>query len=370
MIRQARRVVIKLGSSLLIDPDNRSLRREWLRRLIDDIHPMLQDGVHVLIVSSGAIGVGCRSLDLRRSELSLAQKQAVAGVGQVRLLQTYEDLFQAHGKSCAQVLLTLEDTEQRQRYLNARTAIEAMLELGVIPIINENDTVATSEIRYGDNDRLAARVAQMMSADVLIIFSDIDGLYDADPRLNDTATLLPRVETITRAMRAAAGDSGSIDGSGGMRTKLEAADIAQTAGCQLLLANGLHAHAFQRLLDGAPCTHFVAQETPRQQRKVWIASSLNVKGTIIVDAGAASALRDGGSLLAIGVRDVRGDFSRGDTVRVSIESGQEIARGLSAYSNKEVASIQGHHSASLTEALGYDGPAEVIHRDNLVMHTQ
>lgn len=363
----AKRIVIKLGSSLLIDQDTGEFRTDWLSSLVDDVVALKRNGAQVLLVSSGAIALGCQRLQQPRRGLRLAEKQAMAAVGQVALARAYEQLFEVHDLKSAQVLLTLHDTEQRQRYLNARTALDEMLALDLVPVINENDTVATSEIRYGDNDRLAARVAQMVSAEVLVLLSDVEGYFDKDPRHHPEAKLVPEIHHISQAMRDAAGGEGSDVGTGGMRTKLDAASIAQGSGCHMLLASGQSAHPLQRLIDHGACTYFVANTSPATQRKQWILNHLNRAGEVHIDAGAQEALMAGGSLLPVGVIDVKGAFARGDAVSVFGESGQEIARGLCAYSSDEAVLIKGLHSGKLAECLGYFGPVELIHRDNLVM---
>jgi len=366
---QARRVVVKVGSSLLIDPQSGALNRAWLQSLAGEFVQMLARGQQVLLVSSGAIGLGRAYLDMDASHNRLQEHQAAAAAGQVLLAHGYQELMGAHGVKVAQVLLTLEDTENRRRYLNARSTLETLLSIGVLPVINENDTVATQEIRYGDNDRLAARVAEMVSADCLVLLSDVDGLYDVDPTTHSTATLIPEVREITAEIEAVAGSARTAYGSGGMATKVAAARICMSAGCATVVAGGQHAAPLQRIAEGADCTCFLPASTPLAARKQWIAGTLTPHGQLQIDAGAEQALRAGSSLLPVGVREVAGSFARGDAVEVVVE-GRSIARGLVGYDSDEARRIIGHKSGDIEAELGYQRRNEIIHRDDLVLLEQ
>jgi glutamate 5-kinase len=363
-LAEARRVVVKVGSALLVDPQSGRLNRAWLEALVEDLR---RRGQQVILVSSGAIALGRRHLNLPAGPLGLEQKQAAAAVGQIRLAHAYKELLEDDSITVAQVLLTLQDSEQRRRYLNARATLNTLLELGAIPVINENDTVATSEIRYGDNDRLAARVAQMASADCLVLLSDVDGLYTADPNVDPDAQFLPEVAEITPAIEAMAGSSASDVGSGGMATKIAAARIAVAAGCHLCIAAGHHRNPLRRIENGARCTWFLPHATPVAARKQWIAGSLKPAGQIQIDAGAALALTRGRSLLPAGVTGATGRFERGDAVQVIGADGEVLARGLAAYSCEDVLRIMGRRSSDIEALVGYRGRDEIIHRDDLVL---
>lgn len=366
-LKGARRVVVKVGSALLVDQQTGRLNRAWLESLVEDLRRLRRRGQQVILVSSGAIALGRRQLRLPDGVLPLEQKQAAAAVGQIRLAHAYKELLEDDDITVAQVLLTLQDSEQRRRYLNARATLNALLELGAIPVINENDTVATSEIRYGDNDRLAARVAQMTSADCLVLLSDVDGLYSADPNRDPTAELLPEVRSITPQIEAMAGGSASADGSGGMATKIAAARIAVAAGCHMCIAPGQHRHPLKRIEAGARCTWFVPAATPIAARKQWIIGVLKPAGTLRIDAGAVAALRRGRSLLPAGVVAASGNFERGDAVNVANADGETLARGLSAYSAADLLRIMGRRSGEIEQLLGYRGRDEIVHRDDLVL---
>jgi glutamate 5-kinase len=363
----ARRVVIKVGSALLVEKSTGNVNRDWLAALADDIAAMRARRQEVVLVSSGAIALGRRELGLTKRKPRLEEKQAAAAVGQIRLAHAWKEALEERGFTVAQVLLTLGDTEERRRYLNARNTLTTLLRLGAIPVINENDTVATAEIRYGDNDRLGARVAQMVSADCLVLLSDVDGLYTADPTRDETAQFIPEVPRITPEIEAVAGGSASDVGSGGMATKVLAAKIAVAAGCHLCIAAGREAHPLRRIESGARCTWFVADASPVTVRKQWIAGMLKPAGELVVDAGAARALREGRSLLPAGVTQVRGRFDRGDAVAVLDAGGVEIARGLAAYSSADAECIRGRRSSDLEKLLGFRGRDEMIHRDDLVL---
>jgi glutamate 5-kinase len=363
----ARRVVIKVGSALLVEKSTGSVNRDWLEALADDIAAVRARGQEVVLVSSGAIALGRRELGLAKRKPKLEEKQAAAAVGQIRLAHAWKEVLERRGFTVAQVLLTLGDTEERRRYLNARNTLTTLLRLGAIPVINENDTVATAEIRYGDNDRLGARVAQMVSADCLVLLSDVDGLYTADPTRDETAQFIPEVPRITPEIESMAGGSASDVGSGGMATKVLAAKIAVAAGCHMCIAAGREVHPLRRIESGARCTWFVADASPVTVRKQWIAGMLKPSGELVVDAGAARALRDGSSLLPAGVTEVKGRFDRGDAVIVLDTDGVEIARGLAAYSSTDAERIRGRRSSELEALLGFRGRDEMIHRDDLVL---
>jgi glutamate 5-kinase len=364
---EARRVIVKVGSSLLVDNEKGRLNRGWLESFAADIARLRKRGQEVVLVSSGAIALGRRHLGLTQGKLKLEESQAAAAVGQIRLAHAYKELLEAHDITVAQILLTLGDTEQRRRYLNARGTINTLLSLGAVPVINENDTVATAEIRYGDNDRLAARVAQMTAADCLVLLSDIDGLYTANPNENPAAEFLARVLDITPAIEAMAGGASSAFGTGGMQTKIAAAKIAVGAGCHLCIAKGAHQHPLKRIEEGARCTWFLPSSTPSAARKQWIAGTLRPAGAISVDEGAVRALMQGKSLLPAGVTRAVGRFDRGDTVSIFGPDGVEVARGICAYSDGDAARILGRKSAEIEMLLGFRGRDEIVHRDDLVL---
>ena len=364
---RARRLVVKVGSALLVGGDSGRLNRAWLETLVEDLARLRKRGQQLILVSSGAIALGRRRLGLRPGTLRLEESQAAAAVGQIRLAHAYKELLEEHGVTVAQVLLTLEDSERRRRYLNARATLEALLTLGALPVINENDTVATAEIRYGDNDRLAARVAQMVGADCLVLLSDVEGLHSADPNKDPHARILPEVSQITPEIEAMAGGSASQVGSGGMAAKILAAKIAMAAGCHMCIAAGHHRHPLRRLEEGAECTWFVPSATPLAARKQWIAGTLRPAGAITIDAGALRALLEGKSLLPAGVTGARGRFERGDTVSVLTPAGAEVARGIVAYSDGDAARIMGRKSSEIEQLLGFRGRDEMIHRDDLVL---
>jgi glutamate 5-kinase len=363
----ARRVVVKIGSALVVEEKTAAPRAGWLASVAADVAALRARGTEVILVSSGAIALARRALGLTRKKLKLEEKQAAAAVGQIRLAGAWADALAAQGLAAAQLLLTLEDSEDRRRYLNARATLGTLLELGCIPVINENDTVATAEIRFGDNDRLAARVAEMTGADALILLSDIDGLYTADPRKDPGAAHLAVVERITDEIMAMGGDPPPGYSSGGMRTKLIAARIATGAGCAMAIALGQRDHPLRAIEDGARCTWFLASPEGRSSRKRWIAGSLAPLGSLVVDAGAARALARGSSLLPAGVRAVEGSFHRGDPVSVRDETGREVARGLAAYDMEDARRIAGHRSEALEDILGWRGRDEIVHRDDLVL---
>ncbi|CAO3447498.1 glutamate 5-kinase [Azospirillum largimobile] len=369
---ESRRLVVKIGSALLVDGETRQIRRDWLDALADDVAACRKRGQEVVIVTSGAVACGREHLGLVGRALKLEEKQAAAATGQIRLAHAYQETLARHDVTVAQVLVTLEDTEERRRHLNARNTIDTLLKLGAVPVINENDTVATAEIRFGDNDRLAARVAQMVSADTLVLLSDIDGLYTADPRKDPDARHIPTVRELTPEIEGMAGEPPPGYSSGGMVTKIAAARVALSAGCRMVIAKGKRMNPLaaleQRPEDGgALCTWFLPSAEPTSARKAWIAGHVNATGVLVVDDGAMRALSHGASLLPAGVSAVQGEFDRGDVVIVRTQDGREVARGLVAYSADDARKILRHKSTEIPEILGYQGRDEMIHRDDLVV---
>ncbi|HLH97728.1 MAG TPA: glutamate 5-kinase [Xanthobacteraceae bacterium] len=362
-----RRIVVKVGSSLLVDAAAGRVKHEWLASLAADIAALHREKRDLLVVSSGAIALGRSLLRLPTGLLRLEDSQAAAAVGQIALARTWAEVLSRHNITAGQVLVTLQDTEERRRYLNARSTIERLLEWRAVPVINENDTVATNEIRYGDNDRLAARVATMASADLLVLLSDIDGLYDSPPGENRQAKLIPLVAQITPEIEAMAGAAGSELSRGGMQTKIEAGKIATRAGTHMVIASGRVPHALDAIERGAACTWFLTAANPVTARKKWISGSLEPKGTLSIDAGAVAALRRGKSLLPAGVLRVDGQFARGDAVIIRGPDGEEIGRGLVAYDADDASRIKGRSSADILLILGYVGRTEMVHRDHLVV---
>lgn len=363
----ARRLVVKIGSALLTDAATGQLKRDWLASLLDDVAALVTDGREVVLVSSGAIALGRYALRLPRGRLELEQSQAAAAVGQISLAHAYQELAQARGLTAAQILLTLGDTEERRRYLNARHTIQTLLALQALPVVNENDTVATNEIRYGDNDRLSARVASMVSADCLILLSDVDGLYTAPPATSRDARHIPIVREITTEIESMAGDVGTELSRGGMKTKIEAAKIAQSSGAHMLISSGKIMHPLRAIAEGAPCTWFLAHSDPVTAKKRWIAGRLEPRGVITIDAGAERALASGKSLLPAGVTGAEGNFDRGDAVIIRAADGRELGRGLIAYARAEAQLIIGKQTRELEQILGYAGRDELIHRDDMVV---
>lgn len=365
-LNDAKRIVIKIGSALLID--NWKLRTDWLKSVAADIKTLSEAGKDVFIVSSGAVAMGLRAIGLENRSGKLEDAQAAAAVGQIKLAQAYQDLFAAHDLTIAQILLTLDDLEDRPKYLNARNTVETLSDHKIIPVINENDTVATGEIRFGDNDRLAARVAQMAGADLLILLSDIDGLYTSDPRIDESAAIIPVVETIDAAVEASAGPpSKGTPGSGGMITKVQAAKIATSAGCSMVIMNGNTDSPITRLKNGETCSLFPSRKDPLALRKQWISGLMAPKGKIVIDAGAAKALAGGASLLPAGVTEVSGAFGRGDLVVCETKSGVAVAQGLVAYDVEDVGKVRGAKTSDVEAILGYAGRGALIHRDDLVL---
>ncbi len=362
----AKRLVIKIGSALLVDRDTGALKTDWLKGLAEDVADAKGRGQDVILVSSGSIALGRGALNLPPAALPLEQSQAAAAVGQIRLARAYEEELAPHGITAAQVLVTLEDSQDRRRYLNSRATLEQLLSLGAVPIVNENDTIATDEIRYGDNDRLAAQVAVTVGADLVVLLSDVDGLYSANPAEDPNATRFDVVNHITPQMEAAAGDAGSGLSKGGMKTKLLAARISMAGGAHLVITHGAQNRPLSALDAGANATWFTAQDDPKAARKRWIAA-MKPTGTLTLDTGAASALRSGKSLLPAGVSAVSGTFGRGDPVLLVDETGQTIAHGLTRYSSYEAQKIKGQRSSEIEALLGYPGRAALVHRDDMVL---
>ena len=366
-IAEAKRIVVKIGSVLLVDDNSGTLHNAWLNSLGKDVAALRDRGHEVILVSSGAIALGRRYLGLKTGELKLEEKQAAAAVGMVRLAQSYQETLNKFDLSVAQILLTLDDSENRRRYLNARSTIMTLLRVGVVPLINENDTIATDEIRFGDNDRLAARVASMVSADLLILLSNINGLYTADPAQHKAAKLVPTVTEITHEIEAMASNTVTSDSSGGMPTKLAAAKQCLGAGCRMIICEGRGMFPLKSLENGGDCTWFIPSGNPQTARKRWISGSLQSLGSVIVDDGAVAALERGRSLLPAGILRIEGTFQRGDAITIMKRDGSEFGRGLIAYSSEDATQIIGHKTGEIEDLLGYRGRDEIIHRDDLVI---
>ena len=362
----AKRLIVKIGSALLVQSQTGALRFDWLKGLAEDVAAAKEQGQDVVIVSSGSIALGRRVLDLPSGDLSLEQSQAAAAVGQIRLARAYEEALAPHGLTTAQVLVTLEDSENRRRYLNTRATLGTLLSMGVVPIVNENDTVATDEIRFGDNDRLAAQVAVMAGADLLVLLSDVDGLYSANPLNHPEAEHFAEITRITPAIEAMGGESLNASAKGGMRTKIMAAKTAVAAGCALVIMKGDVRRPLEALKNGAKHTLFLANGDPQAARKSWI-SAMKPKGYVRIDAGAVAALSKGKSLLPAGVADLGGAFSRGDPVAIETLDGQMLGTGLIAYEAAEALQIRGRHSKDIPALLGYPGRAALIHRDDMAL---
>ncbi|MBE1236364.1 glutamate 5-kinase [Phaeovibrio sulfidiphilus] len=366
---RAKRIVVKVGSALLVDDRDSVIRRAWLDALVQDLMALKNAGREILIVSSGAVAVGRRlAPNFPAGRVRLHEKQALAAVGQVCIANAWQEAFRQHGVSAGQLLLTLDDSENRRRYLNARSCIETLVGYGAVPVINENDTITTQEIRFGDNDRLAARVAQMASADVLVLLSDIDGLYTSDPSKDPDAVFVPEVRHITHEIAAMAGEPTTAHGTGGMVTKLIAARLCMEAGCAMVIARGSPLNPLARLGDGARCTWFLPRSEPHSTRKAWISGSLGAEGRLHLDEGAVGALRRGRSLLPAGVRSVEGDFQRGAAVEIVAPDGRILGKGLIAYPSDEARLLAGHRTADIESLVGYRGKDELIHRDDMALN--
>jgi len=358
-------IVIKIGSSLLID-DNKKIRKKWLSEFAKDIRELIKQNKKVIIVSSGAIAMGCKKLNLNKKNLKLDKSQAIASIGQIELMNLFSETFNRSKINISQILLTLEDTEQRRRALNAKRTFGNLFQLNFVPIVNENDSIATSEIKYGDNDRLASRVAQISGADSLILLSDVNGLYTQNPKIYKNAKLLKEIKNIDKNIEKIATKSISAHGTGGMKTKIDAAKICQLSGCQMAIANGLLIRPIKKIIDENNCTWFLPKISKLDARKKWIISSVSPKGELIIDDGARQALSNGKSLLAAGIKKVFGKFKKGDHIKVLDKQNYECARGLSSFSSDEILKIMGHHSREIEKLLGYVAKSEVIHKDDMV----
>ncbi len=358
-------IVIKIGSSLLID-ENKKIRKKWLSEFSKDIQKLLNQNKKVIIVSSGAIAMGCKKLNIIKKNLKLDKSQAVASIGQIELMNLLSDTFVKLKINISQILLTLEDTEQRRRALNAKRTFDNLFQLGFVPIVNENDSIATSEIKYGDNDRLASRVAQISGADSLILLSDVNGLYNKNPKIYKDAKLIKIIKYINKDIEKIATKSISEHGTGGMKTKIDAAKICQLSGCKMVIANGLSLRPIKNIIDNGNCTWFIPKISKLDARKKWIISSVSPKGELVIDDGAKHALSNGKSLLAAGIKKIHGKFKKGDHIKILDKQNNECARGLSSFSSEEISIIMGHHSKEIEKLLGYISKSEVVHKDDMV----
>ena len=365
LLKKSKIIVIKIGSSLLVDK-NKKIRKKWLSAFAEDVQKLKSSNQKVIIVSSGAIALGCIKMNYNKKNLKLDKSQAVASIGQIELMNLFSKIFLNHKLNISQILLTLEDTEERRRSLNAKRTFENLFELGFIPIVNENDTIATTEIKYGDNDRLASRVAQITNADTLILLSDVDGLYDKNPKLFKNAKLIKKVENLNQDLKNINFKGNNEFGSGGMNTKIEAAKICQLSGCNMIIANGLYSNPIDKIIKKNNCTLFISKTSKLDARKKWIISSVSPKGELIIDDGAKKALTNGKSLLAAGIKNVIGKFKKGDHIKILDKSKNECARGLSSFSSDEIHKILGHHSKEIEKILGYISKSEVVHKDDMV----
>ena len=364
-LKDSKIIVIKIGSSLLID-DNKKIRKKWLSEFSKDIQELLKQNKKIVIVSSGAIAMGCKKLNLSKKKLKLDKSQAVASIGQIELMNLFSETFLKFKINISQILLTLEDTEQRRRALNAKRTFDNLFQLGFVPIVNENDSIATSEIKYGDNDRLASRVAQISGADSLILLSDVDGLYTQNPKIYKNAKLLKVIKDIDQDIEKIATKSIGEHGTGGMKTKIDAAKICQLSGCKMAIANGLSLRPIKKIINDNNCTWFLPKISKLDARKKWIISSVSPRGELIIDDGAKQALTNGKSLLAAGIKKVSGKFKKGDHIKILDKKNNECARGLSSFSSEEILKIMGHHSKEIEKLLGYISKSEVVHKDDMV----
>ena len=364
-LKKSKTIVIKIGSSIIIDK-NRKIRKKWLFEFAKDIKDLLKKKKNIILVSSGAIALGCKKLNLSKQNIKIDKSQAVASIGQIELMNLFNKIFSSKKINLSQILLTLEDTEQRRRAINAKRTFENLFELGFVPVVNENDSIATTEIKYGDNDRLASRVAQISSADCLVLLSDVDGLYTQNPKLFKNSQLIKEIKNIDLDVEKIATKSISEHGTGGMKTKIEAAKICQLSGCMMAIANGLSERPIKKIIEKNKCTWFLPKVSKLDARKKWIIGSVSPKGELVVDDGAINALKKGKSLLAAGIKKVNGKFSKGDHIKILNKSLQECARGLSSFTSDEIVKIMGQHSNKITELLGYISKAEVVHKDDMV----
>ena len=364
-LNKSKIIVIKIGSSLLID-ENKKIRKAWLSEFAKDIHELIKKDKKIIVVSSGAIAMGCKKLNLSKKNLKIDKSQAVASIGQIELMNLFSEIFVKQKINISQILLTLEDTEQRRRALNAKRTFDNLFQLNFVPIVNENDTIATTEIKYGDNDRLASRVAQISGADSLILLSDVDGLYTKNPKIYKNAKLLKEIKNIDKNIEKIATKSIGEHGTGGMKTKIDAAKICQLSGCQMVIANGLLIRPIKKIVENNNCTWFLPKISKLDARKKWIISSISPKGEIVIDDGAIQALSNGKSLLAAGITKVSGKFKKGDHIKILNKKNSECARGLSSFSSEEILKIMGQHSKEIGKILGYISKSEVIHKDDMV----
>tara|TARA_Y100001960_G_scaffold192613_1_gene201610 strand:+ start:980 stop:2086 length:1107 start_codon:yes stop_codon:yes gene_type:complete len=364
-LRNAKKIVIKIGSSLLIDK-SKKIRTKWLLEFSKDIKELLKQNKKIIIVSSGAIAIGCKKLNINKKNLKLDKSQAIASIGQIELMNLFNKTFSKNKINISQILLTLDDTEQRRRSMNAKRTFENLFKLGFVPIVNENDSTATTEIKYGDNDRLASRVAQISSADCLILLSDVDGLYTKNPKLDKNVKLIKEIKIIDKEIEKISTNSVSEHGTGGMKTKIDAAKICQLSGCFMAIANGLLDRPIKKIIKKNNCTWFLPKISKLDARKKWIIGSISPKGELIIDDGAKQALKKGKSLLAAGIRNILGKFNKGDHVKIVDKNNIECARGLSSFSSDEINKIKGHHSSNIHELLGYVAKSEVVHKNDMV----
>ncbi len=364
-LKQSKIIVIKIGSSLLIDNNNK-IRKKWLSEFSKDIKELLSENKKIILVSSGAIAMGCKKLNIKKKSLKLDKSQAIASIGQIELMNLFSKNFLKSKINISQILLTLEDTEQRRRALNAKRTFENLFQINFIPIVNENDSIATSEIKYGDNDRLASRVAQISGADSLILLSDVNGLYTKNPKIDKNAKLIKEVKDINKDLEKTATKSTSEYGTGGMKTKIDAAKICQLSGCKMVIANGLPFRPIKKIIEKNHCTWFLPKVSKLDARKKWIIGSIAPKGELVIDDGAKYALSKGKSLLAAGIKKVLGKFNKGDHIKILDKNNKEYARGLSSFSSDEISQIMGHHSNEIEELLGYISKSEVVHKDDMV----
>ena len=364
-LKNSKIIVIKIGSSLLVDGDKK-VRTKWLSSFGKDIKKLKDKNQKIIIVSSGAIALGCKKMNINKRTIKLDKSQAIASIGQIELMNLFSKIFSKYKLNISQILLTLEDTEERRRSLNAKRTFENLFDLNFIPIVNENDTIATTEIRYGDNDRLASRVAQIASADTLVLLSDVDGLYTKNPKVFKDAKLIKKVTDLKKDLKEINIKGVNEYGSGGMQTKLEAAKICQLAGCDMVIANGLYLNPISRIIENNNYTWFNSKISKLDARKKWIISSIAPKGEIVIDDGAKKALKSGKSLLAAGIKKISGKFNKGDHVKILDKRNNECARGLSSFTSDEILKIMGHHSNQIEKLLGYISKSEVIHKDDMV----
>jgi len=364
-INKSKKIVIKIGSSILIDAEGKA-KKNWLKNFAHDVKILIKAKKHVVIVSSGAIAMGCEYLKIKKKNLKIDKSQAVASIGQIELMDFYKKVFDVKKIKISQILLTLDDTEQRRRSINAKRTIENLLNMGIVPIVNENDTTATTEIKYGDNDRLAARVAQIISADCLVLLSDVDGLYNYNPKKNKKASLIKTINKIDENIKKYASKTNNSYGSGGMKTKIEAAQICQLAGCYMVIANGNYNNPIEKIINGQKCTWIIPKISKLDARKKWIMGSLAPKGAIIIDVGAIKAIDSGKSLLPAGVKKISGTFKKGDHILIKDQDNNDFGRGLTSFSSLEIEKIKGAHSSEIKNILGYSGREEIVHKDDLV----